>query len=382
MRGGPLTFYPSELLPLHELTPEQASRVTMPVFAWPAIESQVKPVLVRANVDYDPWHVGESQLNAFLDDALGADWRTAQVRSNGLWCRMLDRLEADIKEGRWVLLSDPSTCSGTGLVDWVDDPAMPDGGRWQVNSRGRRSGIDMALERQLNFVYGQRLRRVAAGREHGGGDQVVQEIKTSARQAAPFMPRALKPDTPAFAPELGDSVNELLAKSPSLQRDLKELAQDDWTFIYGEPGKGSFANRIQGKKSGIVLDGVYKSDPRGAIQTLAHEVGHARYVYTVDLSSKATCVDSFLSDEGAATLKNIEVQREILANGGPDIGIAGDPRNHAIYNRTFDSYLQSGNAGKARSEIGAVYRNDEHTSNTHQTYGNYYGDWCEPNARK
>ncbi len=71
-----------------------------------------------------------------------------------------------------------------------------------------------------------------------------------------------------------------------------------------------------------------------------------------------------------------------MANGGPDIGIAGDPRNHAAYNRAYDSYLQSGNASQARSDIGTIYGNGEYTSRTNQTYGKYYGDWCESNAGK
>jgi hypothetical protein len=52
------------------------------------------------------------------------------------------------------------------------------------------------------------------------------------------------------------------------------------------------------------------------------------------------------------SLKNIEVQREILANGGPDIGLAGDPRNHAAYNQAYDEYLKSGNTHQTRHDIG------------------------------
>jgi hypothetical protein len=54
------------------------------------------------------------------------------------------------------------------------------------------------------------------------------------------------------------------------------------------------------------------------------------YSYTPDYSSKAAYVNGTLADEGAATMKNIEVQREIKANGGPNIEIAGNPANRCV----------------------------------------------------
>ncbi|WP_206996234.1 hypothetical protein [Trinickia mobilis] len=383
MRDRPLFFGIPELLRMRDLTPEQAFRVELPIFAWPPLAWQAQSALVHMEVDYEPSHVGEHQLTAFLDDTLGSDWRRAPVRNEMVWRAMLDRLQREIEQGTWVKLA--STKFGTGLVDWVDDLEMPDGGRWQVNRKGHNSSIGGALRWQLDYVYRQRSMRAGANQEKDGGAQVEREVAAAAWRVAPPMPKAPKPQTTVEVPELGQSANAILAKSPTLQRDLKELAAKKWELSYGQSGKGSFANRVSDDSdspSQIVLDGIYKNDPRGAIQTLAHEVGHAKYTYAVDPTNKAACVNSFLSDEGAATIKNIEVQREILANGGPDIGIAGDPRNHSAYNRAYDSYLQSGNAKQARSDIGAILGNGEYTSNTRQTYGSYYGDWCENNAGK
>ena len=133
---------------------------------------------------------------------------------------------------------------------------------------------------------------------------------------------------------------------------------------------GSYANRTM---KTITLDGNLKADPIAATQTLAHEVGHATYPYSQDISSKAGYVAGSLADEGAATMNNIRVQREVLANGGPDIGIAGNPANHATYTSAYDQFLKDGNAGAARNAIGAQFGKGEFTSNTHQPYADYYG---------
>lgn len=110
---------------------------------------------------------------------------------------------------------------------------------------------------------------------------------------------------------------------------------------------------------------------------LSHEVGHATYTYTPDYSSNAAYVNGALADEGAATMKNIQIQREILANGGPDIGIAGTPANHAGYNAAYDAYLKTGDASAARQSIGTIFGSGEQTSTTGQTYSDYYGSWYD-----
>jgi type VI secretion system secreted protein VgrG len=173
---------------------------------------------------------------------------------------------------------------------------------------------------------------------------------------------------------LGADVDALAAKSPSLQKDLAQLQKDGWKIEYGPPGGGSTANR--GTKT-ILIDGNEKGNPTAVTQSLAHEVGHATYPYKPDVSSKDAYVKGALADEGAATLNNIKVQREILANGGPDIGIAGNPANQAGYNAAYDQYLKDGDAKKARDAMGATFGTGEITSNTHQPYADYYGDWYD-----
>jgi type VI secretion system secreted protein VgrG len=163
-----------------------------------------------------------------------------------------------------------------------------------------------------------------------------------------------------------------------MQRDIKKLQDDGWAIEYGPAGAGSHADRTSVPPK-IVIDGNYRNNPNGATQTLAHEVGHATYNYTPDYSSKAAFVNGTLADEGAATMNNIAVQREIKAAGGPDIGIAGNPANQAAYNTAYDQFKTDGDAAKARDSIGAIFGNGEKTSTTNQSYSDYYGGWYDTN---
>ncbi len=169
---------------------------------------------------------------------------------------------------------------------------------------------------------------------------------------------------------LGNDVDALAAKSPTLQKQLEELQKDGWKIVYGKPGGGSFADR---STKTITLDPNGKGDTAGTVQTLAHEAGHAKYPYVPDESSRDKYVKGALADEGAATLNNIKVQREINDAGGPDIGIAGNTANHKAYNDAFDQFKKDGDEAKARDTIGGIFGKGEKTSNTNQPYEEYYG---------
>ncbi|MEJ8852788.1 DUF2345 domain-containing protein, partial [Variovorax rhizosphaerae] len=178
--------------------------------------------------------------------------------------------------------------------------------------------------------------------------------------------------------KLGTGVDEFVAKSPTLQKDLEKLKSAGWSIDYGEVGKGSYADRAA---KIINLDGALVDDPARATQILAHETGHALYPYKENLSSKAAYVNGCLADEGAATLNNIKVQREIIANGGEDIGIAGDSKNHAAYNGAYDKFLGDKNKQAAINSIGKIFGNNEITSTTNQPYADYYGSYYPGKSR-
>lgn len=108
---------------------------------------------------------------------------------------------------------------------------------------------------------------------------------------------------------------------------MQALKQDSWDIQYGTPGGGSYADKNSTPPK-IVIGENLQSDPNTATQILAHEAGQATYAYTPDFSSRTVYVNDVLADEGAATLNNNRVQREVIANGGPNIGINGSSSNH------------------------------------------------------
>ncbi|WP_210507816.1 type VI secretion system Vgr family protein [Pantoea ananatis] len=175
----------------------------------------------------------------------------------------------------------------------------------------------------------------------------------------------------------GKDVDNLVEKSPTMKQDITTLKKRGWVFEEGEAGKGTSADR-QGRI--ITVDKSQMNNAAKVVQSLSHESGHALYKPNIDLSSKNSYLNSTLSDEGAATLNNIRVQREIIANQGGDIGIAGNAANQKDYNSIFDS-LQKGDITEsdARMKIGRIFGKGEQTSTTKEFYEDYYGGWYDKN---
>ncbi|KTR46831.1 type IV secretion protein Rhs, partial [Pantoea ananatis] len=175
----------------------------------------------------------------------------------------------------------------------------------------------------------------------------------------------------------GKDVDNLVEKSPTMKQDITTLKKRGWVFKEGEAGKGTSADR-QGRI--ITVDKSQMNNAAKVVQSLSHESGHALYKPNIDLSSKNSYLNSTLSDEGAATLNNIRVQREIIANQGGDIGIAGNAANQKDYNSIFDS-LQKGDITEsaARMKIGRIFGKGERTSTTKEFYEDYYGGWYDKN---
>jgi hypothetical protein len=188
-------------------------------------------------------------------------------------------------------------------------------------------------------------------------------------------PRAAAPDPMGVRATFGADAAALIAKSPSLTRDLQALQNDGWTIVTATSG-GSTCNK---STKTITIDTSTNNSPALLAQVIAHEAGHARYTANVDTSSRAAFVRTNLADEGAATLANIRAQREIIANGGADIGIAGNSANHAAYNTAYDAFVAGGSEATARDAIGTIFGNGERTSNTNQTYTDYYGSFYDAN---
>lgn len=249
-----------------------------------------------------------------------------------------------------------------------------------VLARGEQT---LTIQSIIAGVDGNAGKGVKSGVSLGGGDSQVQEGsgsvfiegKKTARHGDEVQMNGVFAPGPKGSGKpsgLGEGADRLIEQSPTLQADLKKLEDEGWKIEYGPEGAGSFANR---ERKTITLDGALRADPMQATQVLSHEVGHACYPYQADMSSRAAYVNGALADEGAATMKNIQVQREIIANGGPDIGLAGNAANHAGYNNAFDQYQRTNDAAQARAEIGRLFGNGERTSTTGQTYAEYYGSF-------
>jgi type VI secretion system secreted protein VgrG len=185
------------------------------------------------------------------------------------------------------------------------------------------------------------------------------------------------PSGPAANTTLGSNVDALVSQSPALARDVQALLAAGWTIRYTTGSEtGSYADE---NRREIVVDSASRSNPAVVVQTLAHEVGHANhpnvYVAPSGLTRPeyvARNTDAQLAGEGAATLRNAEARAQILANGGPDIGIAG--AQSAQYDAIYRQYA-AGNLtrGQAEHQIGQLFGAGETTSNTNQSYRTYYG---------
>jgi len=176
--------------------------------------------------------------------------------------------------------------------------------------------------------------------------------------------------------ELGSGADKLLGKSPTLTKKLKDLKSAGWKIREGTAGNGTYADR---SSKTISIDPNNKATPEQLTQTLSHEVGHAAYTLKPyvppDGLTKQEYIDknvkNNLDDEGEATLTNAKVRDEIIQNGGPDIGIAGN--NQDKYEKIYNDYKKSGQRDLAREKIGDVFKNGEHPSNDPtKTYYDYY----------
>lgn len=174
---------------------------------------------------------------------------------------------------------------------------------------------------------------------------------------------------------LGDDVDNTVSKSPVFTKKVNELLDKGWKFKYGEAGKGTYCDR---QNKTIVVDENEKGKTNTVVTSIAHEVGHAGYSNTYTPPKGLTKqqyvdanVNDNLADEGEATLTNIEIKRDLAANGGPKIKVAG---YHADdYEKIYEKYPDVKDRQKARNEIGAVFADNEHPStDPSKTYKEYY----------
>lgn len=174
---------------------------------------------------------------------------------------------------------------------------------------------------------------------------------------------------------LGDAVDAIVAKSPTMQRQIEDLKARKWAIEYQQPGLASAANSV---RQTIYIGDAYRTRPEWAVSQLSHELGHFDYPPNYDYSSKAAFLQSEQLSESYATISNIAAQREIVANGGPRIPVSVNPDKVAQYNQIYDQGAASGDWSSAAASIGHAYGDGEKSIDPHtgqlDTYNNIFGN--------
>ena len=181
---------------------------------------------------------------------------------------------------------------------------------------------------------------------------------------------ARRPASPLDDPSLAP----LLAKSPTLPAGLAQARREGIVVQWGTAGEGTYL--VPGVK--IVIDENAIGQGTRLARSLSHEVGHHLFTEPSNRASKQAYVDSELRGEAAATLSNVQVQREIVAGGGPDIGVSGTGSRPQQYG-TIAAELQAGriNRSQALGQIAEVFKTEAPSVGPHATYELYYGDFYD-----
>lgn len=143
--------------------------------------------------------------------------------------------------------------------------------------------------------------------------------------AAPDAPRQPKP----IVSGAGAKIDEMINKSPSLRQLWEDAKAAGWQIMFRDKG-GSAADP---KDKIVWIDKTDIKDVKNfeihMSSLLSHEIGHAgtpfqKTIEGVDVEDhvrRNTAKD--MAHEGAAAFHNARARDEIIANGGPDIGIRG-----------------------------------------------------------
>ena len=149
---------------------------------------------------------------------------------------------------------------------------------------------------------------------------------------------------------LGDHVNDLIEKSPSLHRDLVQLDGKGWIFKYGEKGQGGFTSKTT---KTIALDRKKNGNPAHAVISLSRAVGYLAHEPRSKYSSLEDIVRCHMEQIGCGKINTIKVQREIISNGGPDI-LGNTDGERINWNEKYDNYLNSKKGRNDREAIGKL----------------------------
>ena len=163
--------------------------------------------------------------------------------------------------------------------------------------------------------------------------------------------------------DLEGEVEEIINLSPTLKQQLDSSRKT--AVIYGLPGGGTAFDH---DNNIIIIDSNEQAKPLLLVRSLAHEMGHKNHP-----PDDRTSLDEWMASEGAAQLNSMIVREEILANGGPDIGIAGGSPYEEDYMILYRAY-KNGILDYEQTirKIGKIYEKEPPSSGKHATYRELY----------
>ncbi|MFS1539062.1 MAG: hypothetical protein ACL7BU_10695 [Candidatus Phlomobacter fragariae] len=132
--------------------------------------------------------------------------------------------------------------------------------------------------------------------------------------------------TPGEIIRFSERTQAIITSSPTLSRALEI---DGWKLVVAQRGQGTV---IDLRRKTVFISNRVLNHLHLTIQALSHEIEHIFYTEKSNIKSKSNFVSYFLASEGAATIKNIEVQLEIINHMAADIVIMVNPRNIKCYN--------------------------------------------------
>ena len=188
-----------------------------------------------------------------------------------------------------------------------------------------------------------------------------------ARQTTAAAATPAAPVTPLTEP----SVVALLARSPMLSRALEDLRHDGVRVEWGTRGGGTFYDPAQSR---TVIDAAASGDGTRIVRSLSHEIGHVQFHEPPQFGSRQAYVHHQLRNEATATLHNALVRNEIVAQGGPDIGISG--ANVTAYGRiASDATSGTISRDQALDRIANVFGQEHPSVAPNGAYVDYYGGY-------
>jgi len=184
---------------------------------------------------------------------------------------------------------------------------------------------------------------------------------------------------------LGESVDELVNLSPTLQDELPHLIGNGidknkrWNMSYNKIpslGRTNYRTRKIYISRDVFLDQDSFTDIREILEVvaiLAHEISHVLY-NPINCSSRVDYINSRLANEGAALLHEIKIIDEIENNGGEEIRSEIHFMRKSLYSHYSDykNIYNDFNAGKIDQATAYAKMGSEFNSNTGNQYYNNF----------